>query len=237
MSVGKLGSEINYIISGVVEDCPDNSSIKFDILCRSESKPDYFQTKDNWHANASNIYVRLNDQSNVRDVEKKLERFSKKYFPVEKSAVKSSTLAVKLQPLSKIHFDNAISGGKGVPVALVYALMILAIFIILIACFNFINLNIAKHLNSTREVGVRKTLGASKYLLFIQLWGESFIICFIGFGLGIFLLANLLPVFNAQFNVKIDLQYMLQPSFIALGVHLNVRLTSFTTGHTEQKTV
>ncbi|MES2518524.1 MAG: ABC transporter permease [Bacteroidota bacterium] len=216
MSIGKLGSEINYIISGVVEDCPANSSIKFDILCRIESKPDYFQTKDNWQANASNIYVRLNDQSNVSDVEKKLERFSKKYFPVEKSAVKSSTLDIKLQPLSKIHFDNAISGGKGVPVALVYALMILAIFIILIACFNFINLNIAKHLNSTREMGVRKTLGASKYLLFIQLWGESFMVCFIGFGLGIFLLVNLLPIFKAYFNAKIELQYMLQPSFIAL---------------------
>lgn len=216
MSVGKLGSEITYVITGVAEDCPANSSIKFDILCRIESKPDYFQTKADWHANASNIYVRLNDQSKASDVEKKLEHFSKKYFPIKKSTAKSSTFDIKLQPLSKIHFGNAISGGKGVPVALVYALMVLAILIILIACFNFINLNIAKHLNSTREMGVRKTLGASKYLLFMQLWGESFIVCFIGFGLGIFLLVNLVPIFNAQFNAKVELQYMLQPNFIAL---------------------
>ena len=109
--------------------------------------------------------------------------------------------------------------------------MVLAIFIILIACFNFINLNIAKHLNSTREMGVRKTLGASKYLLFIQLWGESFIVCFIGFVMGILLLVNLLPIFNAQFNTKVESQYMIQPSFIALMSAIFLTVTFIAGGY------
>src|SRR5690606_26584381 len=121
-------------------------------------------------------------------------------------------LSLSLTNIKDIHF----SGERSAPKALVYAIMGLGAFILLIACFNFVNLNIAYSFKRSRELGVRKTLGAFKGQLFLQLWGEAFLLYFLGFVIGIGLAYQLLPVFNAQFDVGIQISTLFRPSFIAL---------------------
>ena len=121
-----------------------------------------------------------------------------------------------MQKLANVHFDREISGGKGTPVAIVYTLLAIAVFILLIASINFINLSIARSFTRAREVGVRKSLGALKKQLFVQIWGETTMICLIGFVLGGLLTYVLLNTFNAYFGTKLTFASMMQPGFLTL---------------------
>jgi putative ABC transport system permease protein len=139
--------------------------------------------------------------------------------------------ALRLQNLANVHFATEVSGGKGTPVALIYALMGIAFFILLIACINFINLNVARSFIRAREVGVRKSLGALKNQLFVQIWGEAAVICFFGFLTGVVLSILLLPTFNATFQGKLSLEYMLEPDKMAIMVGLFLLVTFIAGGY------
>ena len=161
----------------------------------------------------------------------KLEPFVEKYYPdqlaqlrADRPDVKESSelLSLDLTNINDVHF----SGERSAPKVLVYALMSLGAFILLIACFNFINLNMANSFKRSRELGVRKTLGAYKGQLFMQLWGEAFLLYFFGFMLGLGLASQLIPAFNAQFGGGMEISALFQPSFLAIifGVFLLVTL-------------
>jgi ABC-type antimicrobial peptide transport system permease subunit len=234
VQVGKIGSQINYTVTGIIKDVPENTSIKFDALARIESNPGYTINSVNWHANNNIAFVKLSENITQPDFEEKLVEFSKTYFPDENQSLDEGikkSLLIKLQALKDIHFDREISGGKGTPILLIYAILGLAIFILLIACFNFINLNIARSFGRAKEVGVRKTLGGSKRQIITQLWLETFLVCGLGFATGFLLAAMLLPYFNARFNANIQLVDFLQPGFLGLILLIFLLVTMFAGGY------
>jgi putative ABC transport system permease protein len=236
--LGKKGEEIPFIVSAVADECPYNSTIKFDAICRMEAKPNFQQDKSDWGNNAHSLFVMLSKNTNATKVEQKLVAFTKKYYPQEfenKNSKIENIFQIKLLNLSKVHFDKAVSAGKSAPIAIVYALIGLAVFILLIACFNFINLSIAKNFKRAKEMGVRKTLGALKGSLFIQLWSESVLICLVGFVLGFSLVISALPIFNAQFNAKISTDFLFQPLFLAIMTGLFVVVTLIAGGYPAYK--
>ncbi len=231
LRIGKTEEQQSYTVSAVIKDAPKNSSIASDVVARIESLQDYRVNKDNWGSNASNIFVKISKKSNQQSVESKLVPFVEKYYPDQLAQLKnehpeikktSELLSLNLTNIEKIHF----SGQKGAPLGLIYALIGLGAFILLIACFNFINLNMARSFKRSRELGVRKTLGAFKGQLFLQLWGEAFLLYFIGFIAGIGLAYQLVPVFNDQFGGGTEISTLLQPTFlvIMLGVFVLVTL-------------
>lgn len=236
LGIGKMGEEQFYIVSAILKDCPRNSSIRFDAVARMESLPNYSDKKNDWDSNFSNVFVKLSKNSTQRSVEDKLVPFVKKYYPSQLAQLKSEhpktmetqeLLSLSLTNIKDIHF----SGERSAPKALVYAIMGLGAFILLIACFNFVNLNIAYSFKRSRELGVRKTLGAFKGQLFLQLWGEAFLLYFLGFVIGIGLAYQLLPVFNAQFDVGIQISTLFQPTFIALMLGVFVLVTLIAGGY------
>lgn len=232
LKIGKKGEEKFFTVSALIKDCPRNSSIRFDAVARIESLADYNERKNNWSANSSNIFVKISKNSNQQIVENKLVPFVEKYYPDQIAQLKTEhpetldtreLLSLNLTNIEDAHF----SGEKSAPLALIYAIMGLGIFILLIACFNFVNLNMAYSFKRSRELGVRKTLGAFKGQLFMQLWGEAFIVYFIGFIVGIGLAYQLLPAFITQFDIRgIQISTLFQPIFLAilLGVFLLVTL-------------
>ncbi len=236
VSIGKSGEESSFIISAVAEECPFNSTIKFDALCRIETKPTYQQEKANWSNNGNSLFVMLSEKTDAVQMEQKLVAFAKKYYPESFENQKAGEIfQLKLLNLSKVHFDKGVSGGKSAPIAIVYALIGLAIFILLIACFNFVNLSVAKHFKRAKEMGVRKTMGAMRSSLFLQLWSESIFICFTGFVLGLLLIIEALPLFNAQFNAKISLDFLFQPAFITIMLGLLLAVTLLAGGYPAYK--
>jgi ABC-type antimicrobial peptide transport system permease subunit len=229
IKIGKRGNEKSYTVSAVASDSPRNSSIKFDAVARVDAQTDYAENNTRWDNNISNIYIKLTDNSKPQLVQSKLNSLIEKYYPEQLALLKierpeventSDLLSLNLTNIEDIHF----SGPRSAPLLLIYAIMGLGIFILLIACFNFVNLNIAHAFKRSRELGVRKTLGAFKGQLFAQLWGEAFLLYFIGFVLGVTLPTQLVPFFNAQFGGGINIQSMFVPEFLVIifGIFLMV---------------
>lgn len=239
----RIGSDSNrkdYIITGVVSDAPDNSSVRYDALVRIENAPDYQRSKDNWGDGSHAVYVKLPPRVDQAGFEDRLKPFARKYFQgsfeeLSKKKAKpdprGDVFAVRLQPLSDVHFNRKISDGKGTPIAAIYVLLGMAFFILLIACINFTNLSIARSFTRAREVGVRKSLGALRSGLFVQIWSESALICLVGFLAGSGLAYLLIPTFNAAFGSKLKLANALQPGFIILIMALFALVTLVAGGY------
>ena len=235
IQVGNAGNQRTYLVSGIMDDIPDNSSIKCDALVRIESMADYQSQKDSWYNFSHPVYVKLASNADPKALEARLNPFAAKYFPqsIEDLKKQQATpdergdiLAVRLQKLANVHFDTEISGGKGAPIAVVYAIVGIGVFILLIASINFINLSVARSFTRLREMGVRKSLGAVKSQLFVQIWGESLLICTVGFLVGCLLAYQLVPAFNATFDARIALFTLFEPGFVAVmvGIFLLVSL-------------
>ncbi|MBC3789237.1 ABC transporter permease [Spirosoma utsteinense] len=240
LRMGNDGNQKDYVVTGVAADVPDNSSVRFDALARIENSPNYQNSKDNWGDNSHAVYVKLPAEVEQATFEDRLKPFAQKYFQAfieelkKKKAQPDSRgdlFAIRLQKLANIHFNRDLSDSKGTPMAVIYVLMGMAFFILAIACINFINLSIARSFTRAREIGVRKSLGALKSSLFIQIWSESGLICFVGFLFGTVLAYLLMPAFNAQFGAKLELAYALQPGFIALCGFVIVLVTLVAGGY------
>jgi ABC-type antimicrobial peptide transport system permease subunit len=244
--VGKqlqLGNDANkktYQVTGVLKDCPDNSSIQYDALIRIENLSNYQVDKDKWSAYMLTAFIKLAPGIIPSSLETRLKPFAVKYFPDELEGLKKKgakpdehgdLFALRLLPLSKVHFDTDISDGKGAPVALIFALLGIAAFIQLIACINFINLSIARSFTRAKEVGIRKSMGALKSQLFVQIWGESTIVCFIGFIMGAVLSYLLLPSFNGVFQAKLNPADVFQPGVFAMISGVFVLVTFIAGGY------
>ncbi len=239
----QLGLDANkkdFIVTGVLGDFPDNSSIKYDAFIQIANSVNYQSDKDKWDAMSHNVYLKLAPNVDQATFETRLKSFATKYFQENLESLKKKgakpdergdLFAVRLQKLSNVHFGTEISGGKGSSITVVYALLGIAFFILLIACINFINLSVARSFTRAKEVGVRKSLGALKNQLFVQIWGEAAMICFVGFVVGMVLAYLLLPAFNAAFQGKLTLDYILQPDKIALILSIFVLVTLIAGGY------
>ncbi len=215
----------NFVVGGVAKDFPDNSSLGFGILMRFENYLNYQQNLDKWDVGNHVTYVKLNPGTNPALFEKRLIPFAKNHFKQNISDIirdgaqpdaNGNVFTVNLTPFSNLHFNTEMGGLEGSAVSKVYIIALLAIgvFIMLIACINFINLNIARAFNRAREVGVRKTLGAGKWQLLVQFWVETALVCLIAFGFGLLISSLILPLFAQNFKSHIHLKMLLQPALL-----------------------
>jgi putative ABC transport system permease protein len=225
LRIGNNGTEKDYIVTGILANVPDNSSVQYDALVRVENSPMYQGSKENWGDFSHAVFLKLPPKVDQATFEGRLKPFTQKYFQRQIDDLTSKkaqpdqqgdVFAVRLQKLSDVHFNREISANRGTPIAVIYVLISMASFILLIACFNFINLSIARSFKRAREVGVRKSLGALKSSLFVQMWSESALICCVGFMAGAGAAYLLLPVFNAALGAKLNLATIWQPGFMAM---------------------
>lgn len=223
--LGRDNNAKEFTVNGVLADFPDNSSIQYDAFIQIVNAGNYQTDKDKWDAMSHSAYVKLSPRVSQATVENRFKSFAAKYFSGDieklrkqgaKPDERGDLFAIRLQHLSDIHFGTEIGGKSGSSITLVYALAGIGFFILLIACINFINLSIARSFIRAKEVGVRKSLGALKTQLFVQIWGEAALICFVGFLVGMVLTYLLLPTFNTTFQGRITLDYMLQPDKLAI---------------------
>jgi ABC-type antimicrobial peptide transport system permease subunit len=236
--LGSVGNQKEYTVTGVLADNPRNSSIRYDALIRLENLPDYPSLKDNWEAFGHRAFVKLTPKADAATLENRLKPFVARYFPASLESLKArgarpdergDVFAIRLENIAKMHVGSVMQNGA--QVALLYALMAIGFFILLIACFNFVNLSIARSFIRAREVGVRKTLGARKGQLFSQIWGEATLICLIGFVVGAMLAYMLLPVVNAKLDTRLVLDLVFQPGAVAVIVGMFVLVTTVAGGY------
>ncbi len=224
------GSDLQLLtVAAVVKDFPLNSSIKFDALARIENRNDYAANKNNWDNQSHHVYVQLKEGATQQQAEMQLKEVNKKHLPswytnLEKEGAKpdqrGDVFATRLLPLRDIHFSPRIANGA-TNKAEIFTVLAVGLLIILIACFNFININLSNAFNRSKEIGVRKCLGAAKQRLLAQLWSESFLVCLIAFLVSVLLVNVIIQVINNTNKMNMPLSTLMwQPAFLLTGVGL-----------------
>jgi putative ABC transport system permease protein len=200
----------NLRVSAVFEDLPANSSLQFDF---SRSWIDYIKENawvSNWGNTNPDTYVQLQDGVDPMKVEGKIKEFIYRYIPKNKGS--RTELALQSYPEKYLHssFKNGyIDGGR---IEYVRIFTVIAIFILLIACINFMNLATAQAAGRAREIGVRKVIGAARWLLIGQFIGEALLLTFLSLLVALVLSATLLPAFNSLTGKQLSIP-VTQPLF------------------------
>jgi putative ABC transport system permease protein len=217
---------VPHKVTAVAKKSPQNSSIKFEMLLPiRESKEDALNS-ENWFNFFLNTFVVLPPQTNVQVVESKMNKFYnqdskdaitslKAKFGNEVDNWKSNYL---LQPFLDMHMSTELPAQNGLSDAsnpmYSYILSGIALFVLLIACINFINLTVARSVKRAKEIGIRKVVGGDRRQLIIQFLGESFLLCIIAFVLAIALVQLILPVFNNLSNKALALSYLFDTKLV-----------------------
>src|SRR5688572_12167958 len=209
-----LGNKLQALtVASVVKNTPQNSTLKFDMLARIENRSDYATDKNNWDIHHHEVYVQLKDGATRQQAEAQLRAVNQKYLPEWSDNLKKEgaipdkqgdVFNTRLMPFDEVHFAPRINGRATNRIE-IYTVLAVALFIILIACFNFININLATAFTRSREIGMRKCLGAIKAKLFAQLWIESFLVCLISFLFSLALVNILLHSLKTSMNLNVAL--------------------------------
>jgi putative ABC transport system permease protein len=214
-----------YRVTGVVQDCPTNSQIKFDFLASFSSlgiTPDYETSY--WDANYT-TYLLLRDKNSIAQLQAKLPAFMKKEMEGQ-----GATVNFYLEPFKTIHLYSPYEGFEpNNSITYIYILAAVALLILVIACSTYINLSTARSIERAKEVGVRKVIGAEKKQLFWQFIGESSILCLIAVILSLIFASFLLPAFNELTNKQLSVSSLFSLPFISFSI-LIVILVSFIAG-------
>jgi putative ABC transport system permease protein len=172
-----LDNSITLKVSGIMKNGPANTDLPLSVLVSYETLKQHgeaYYHSDTWNSTSSNynIFALLPSAAKAADLDRALLEFSKRHYdPRNGSSVKRNFL----QPLSTIHFDRRFEGfGDHITSKdTLLTLSIIALFIILMACVNFINLSTALSVNRSKEVGIRKVLGSNRGQLFAQIMSET----------------------------------------------------------------
>ena len=225
------GKPKEMTVVAVLKDFANNNSIRFDALTRIENNASYSNDKNQWDNQHHSVFVMLKEGVTQLQAEKQLIAVNKKYVPSwyenakrdgAKPDKRGDIFATRLLPLSDVHFSPRISGlGNATNKAEIYVVLLVGLLIILIACFNFVNINLANAFTRSKEIGIRKCLGAPKGRLFTQLWSESFILCSIAFLLSIGAAKVMIAFLQRQSPGGMPLgKMMMEPSFLLIAFGL-----------------
>lgn len=189
-------------ITGIVKDPPANTNLLFDMLINYEvfRKNNTYQA-NNWSGNyEGTTYLQLPPNISPVDIEKRLPSFEKKYLNAEDNRI----INYFLQPLKNIHTEPLYGDSPGsyvISKTTLWSLGGLAVFLILIASFNFINLSTAQTAKRSKEVGVRKVIGGTRLQLFTQFMTEMILITFISALLSLIALYGSLSYINQNLSI------------------------------------
>ena len=232
---------IPYTVTAVAKKCPQNSSIKFEILVPMQESVKDAQNSENWFNFFLNTFIVLSPQADAKSVETKMKKF---YDEDTKEAISSLTAKYgpevadwkadyHLQSFLEMHLSKELAATNGLSDAsnpvYSYILSGIAIFILLIASINFVNLTIARSVKRAKEIGIRKVVGGERMQLIIQFLGESLLICLFAFSFAVLIVQLILPVFNDLSNKALALSYLFDFKLVA-GYTLLFLLTAFLAG-------
>ncbi len=218
----------NLIVKGVLEDTPKNAHFKFDFIISFSTLRQSFGGgyPTTWYWNPCWTYIVLDENVQKQDFEKQFPDFVQKYFP---DFIKDD-IVLQLQPIEDIHLQSKLDYeiAANSDVKNVYIFGLVAIFVLIIASINFINLSTARANKRAKEVGVRKSLGSAKSQLINQFIFESIILTFVSLFLAILIVAIALPGFNQLTEKSVPPSILLEPLFFfgLLGLGLVIGLLS-----------
>jgi putative ABC transport system permease protein len=228
-------------VTGVIKDIPHTSHFNFDFFISMSSFPDSRSTE--WLRSDYNTYVLLRDKSYAKQLESSFPALLEKFSGAEMKAELKMSIAdfekrgsffrLNLIPLTDIHLKSNLSGELGAngTTQYVYIFLLIAVFILLIACINFMNLSTARSSNRAREVGVRKVLGSDRKHLIAQFLTESVLVTIIATVLAFVTALFLLPLFNQlsgkELAINSESMAWIVPSLVGIALFVGVLSGSY----------
>ncbi|MFK7844496.1 MAG: ABC transporter permease [Rhodothermales bacterium] len=213
----------DFFVAGVLKDAPTNSSIQFDIVLPLMNSSQVQRMAGQWGWDSFPTFIKLTEDASSSALTNKLASFRAHYFPNEPEELREQGYApgqtygaFSIQSLSSIRMDNSVESDftTATNPTNLYILAGIALAILLIACINFMTLAIGRSARRSREVGVRKLVGAYRSQLMIQFWGEAFMFCFLALGLSFLFIEFLLPVFNDLIGQSLETDYRNSPMLV-----------------------
>ena len=218
---------IEYIITGVMEDYPSNTDFPFDLILSYITIRNQMDTRA-WGdiSDTDNCYFLTKNDESIAKIESQIPAFVTKYLGNDGSKANENSLI--LQPLHDLHSDSRFGNyNSKLPKEAQIVFIVIAIFLLITACINFINLTTAEAIKRTKEVGIRKVLGSTRRQLVIQFMGEAFIVTLLSVALSILgsqiLLGFINPFMELSLALNLNSDSMV---WLFLGV-LTITVTVF----------
>jgi putative ABC transport system permease protein len=217
-----VNGELDIQVTGVMADVPSQSSLQFDCIVPFvlSFAPD-FSEPEHWGGNPLETYALLTENPDLSRIAKKITSVVQTHNPRE-----TSEEIFHLFPLTKKHLFSPEGGGL---IGSIYSFSFIALFVLVIACINFMNLSTAQAGTRMREVGLRKVVGARRSDLIRQFIGESLSITLITFVFAVFFLRLILPSFNQLLGKQLSLSLLFKPE-VAAGFLAVALFTGFFAG-------
>lgn len=204
----------NVLVTGVLEDAPLNAHFQFDFIVSFSTLKHWYNGDypRSWYWNPCWTYVVLEENTTKEGLEAQLPAFVQKYF----HEFIRDEVTLELQPLVDIHLHSTLDYEiqANSDVKNIYIFSAVALFVLVIAAINFINLSTARANKRAKEVGVRKSLGSRKSQLITQFVFESVLLTFLAVLIAVGLVISVLPEFNQLTGRSLDLDVLLDPRFL-----------------------
>jgi len=220
-----IDDKYSYTVTGVMKNMPKNSYFQFDFLASWSTLPGIYgdERMNSWNKYDYWTFLLLAEDANLQEVEQKVQILFKEHKP-------EFITGCKLQNLNQIHFHNKALFELGITSDFnaIYILATIGLAILLIACFNYINLATARVSTRFREIGIRKVIGAQRVHLIRQFLGESVGLTFIAFIIAILLSSVLLPSFSSfmQREIPNSFIYQTQNVILMIGILFGIGIIS-----------
>lgn len=194
-----VDNENDYKVTAVFENPPDNTSVGYNIITHLDD----FKYRNNWDDHHYDTFIMLSEEADVNDLDEKMSEIMHQKSPTEDIGIRS-------MPLNKLHLYSI--DGENQRIQYVRLFIIIAVFILLIACINFMNLSTARANRRGKEIGLRKVVGARKGHLISQFLVESIVFSFLSLIIAMVLAELLKPFFNQLTNKSLMIDYA-DPAF------------------------
>jgi putative ABC transport system permease protein len=204
-------------VTGVTKDIPRNSHFHFDCLISFVTVENFFGRENmmgNWGSNNYATYILLKEGYDPKELEGEFPEFLNRHIQSDDSDLKASDWTrLNLWPLESIHLhshlDTELETNGNITFVIIYGAI--ALFILLIACINFMNLSTARSLKRSKEVGLRKVVGAHRFNIFNQFIAESVTYSLLAVIVALIIAALVLPYFNNFIEKDLALALLVQP--------------------------
>ncbi len=219
LALGKtllLRDTLEFTITGVVADVPEQSHIQFEMLASFASLEtlEGFSYTDGWGNFNVRNYIMLNEKAAISDLQQKAAgMYMDSKNEGDRFRELGMNISVQFLPFSDIYLKSEAHNGFGPKGSLerIYLVSAIAIFVLLLACINFINLTTARSVYRAKEVGIRKIVGSTRKALLWQFMSESFLLTIAAAFIGAILIDFALPFFNQLMGKNYDLGILFQP--------------------------
>jgi ABC-type antimicrobial peptide transport system permease subunit len=199
----RIDNRFDLVVGGVYQDFPGNTTFRDTQLLMSwENKENWMNSQTDWMNHCGQLFVQLSDGTDFNHLNEKIKSVPTTHITKWKEEA-------MLHPLTDLHLYNEFENGKssGGRITFVWLFGIIGIFVLLLACINFMNLSTARSQKRAKEVGIRKTIGSIRSQLVSQFLSESVLLAAIAFLISLLLVQSFLPQFSILADKKISVPW------------------------------